>query len=62
MFPIVALPETSLIGGHSTIEGTFDSFTVEKDKAESLSMNYQLAVVPHYSYVDKIFVGREFYS
>ena len=59
-YPIIQLPSTPLIGGHSNIEGVFDNFTVEKDKAESLSMNYQLAVVPHYDYADKIFVGKEF--
>ena len=58
-FPVVTLPDTPLIGGHSVKEGTFDSFTVLKDKSESLSMNYQLTVVPHYNYADKIFVGRE---
>ena len=59
MFPVVTLPTTPLIGGHSAIGNESDPFTVLKDKSESLSMNYQLAVVPTFSYADKIFSGRE---
>ena len=60
-FPIVAIPNDNdaLIGGHS-IRGTFnDSFVVKKDPSESLSMNYQVSIVPNYKHHNDIVVGRE---
>ena len=60
-FPLVTLPSdpSALIGGHS-FNGVFnDSFRVKKDKAESLSMNYVLSVVPNFKYVNRIVTGRE---
>lgn len=59
VFPVVNLPTTPLIGGHSVIGNLSDPYTVLKDKSESLSMNYQLSVVPNFNYADKIFAGRE---
>jgi hypothetical protein len=59
--PIVTIPSdsTALIGGHS-VNGVFnDNFVVRKDKAEILSMNYVLSVVPNFKYNNKIVVGRE---
>jgi hypothetical protein len=60
-FPLVTLPSdpSALIGGHS-FNGVFnDSFRVKKDKAESLSMNYVLSVVPNFKYVNRIVAGRK---
>jgi len=59
-FPLVTLPSdaSALIGGHS-VNGVFgDNFIVKKDKAESLSMNYVLSIVPNFKYVNRIVVGR----
>jgi len=60
-FPLVDLPSDSsaLIGGHS-VNGVFsDNFIVKKDKAESLSMNYVLSIVPNFKYVNDIVVGQK---
>lgn len=59
--PIIAIPDDgdALIGGHSVNGVINDSFVVNKDKAESLSMNYQLSIVPNYKHHKDIIIGRE---
>jgi len=53
-FPIISynISQERLIGGN-------DTFIVKKDGAESLSMNYQISVVPNYKHNNRIIVGRE---
>jgi len=53
------LPVANVIGDSQYSIGNGDPFILKKDKSESISMNYQLSIVPSYNLASKVIVGKK---